>query len=129
MQRQIQSCDVFGFEQSLRSMLANIPYNLHIPNEAYYHSLLLLWIKTIGFDIQGEVPTNIGRIDAVWHLPELTVVAEIKYHAKKKLNTLLNEAMAQISDRKYYDKYLDHKVILMAVAFSGKEVGCRIKEL
>jgi competence CoiA-like predicted nuclease len=129
MQRQIQNCDVSGFEQSLRSMLANIPYNLHIPSEAYYHSLLLLWIKTLGFDIQGEVPTNIGRIDAVWNLPELTVVAEIKYHAKKKLNTLLNEAMAQINDRKYYDKYLDHKVILMAVAFSGKEVGCRIKEL
>jgi hypothetical protein len=56
-------------------------------------------------------------------------VAEIKYHAKKKLNTLLNEAMAQINDRKYYDKYLDHKVILMAAAFSGREVGCRIKEL
>ncbi|GHU72594.1 ATPase AAA [Bacteroidia bacterium] len=129
MQRQIQSCDVSAFEQSLRSMLANIPYNLHIPSEAYYHSLLLLWIKMLGFDIQGEVLTNIGRIDAVWYQPELTVVAEIKYHAKTKLDTLLNEAMAQINDRKYYEKYLDHKVILMAVAFSGREVGCRIKEL
>jgi hypothetical protein len=129
MQRQIHTCDVSGFEQSLRSMLANIPYNLHIPSEAYYHSLLLLWLKMLGFDVQGEVLTNIGRIDAVWHQPELTVVAEIKYHAKKKLDTLLNEATEQISDRKYYEKYLDHPVILMAVAFSGREVGCRIKKL
>jgi hypothetical protein len=110
-------------------MLANIPYNLHIPSEAYYHSLLLLWLKMLGFDVQGEILTNIGRMDAVWQQPGLTVVAEIKYHAKKKLNTLLNEAMGQIKDRKYYEKYLDHRVILMAVAFSGRETGCRIVEL
>jgi hypothetical protein len=129
MQRQIRNCDVSGFEQSIRSMLANIPYNLHIPSEAYYHSLLLLWLKMLGFDIQGEVLTNIGRMDTVWHQPELTVIAEIKYHAKKKLDTLLNEALTQINDRKYYEKYLHHKVILMAVAFSGREASCRMMEL
>ncbi|GHT49903.1 hypothetical protein FACS189440_16390 [Bacteroidia bacterium] len=89
----------------------------------------MLWLKMLGFDVQGEVLTNTGRMDAVWHQPELTVVAEIKYHAKKKLNTLLNEAITQINDRKYYEKYLHHKVILMAVAFSGREAGCRMMEL
>ncbi|GHT54732.1 ATPase AAA [Bacteroidia bacterium] len=130
MQKQIKNCDAEGFTQSLRILLANIPSVLHIKRESYYHSLLLAWMKMLGFDIQGEVMTNIGRIDAVWHQPELTVVAEIKYHAGKDLESLLDDAMAQINDRKYYEKFLyTDRVLLMAVAFSGQEIGCRMQLL
>ncbi|GHT55103.1 ATPase AAA [Bacteroidia bacterium] len=130
MQEQISNCDSDGFAQSLRILLANIPYKLHIKHESYYHSLLLAWMRMLGFDIQGEIMTNIGRIDAVWHQPGLTVVAEVKYSAKKKAASMLNEAMKQINDRKYYEKYLDaNKVLLLAVAFSEKEVSCRMKNV
>ncbi|GHV61108.1 ATPase AAA [Bacteroidia bacterium] len=125
MQQNIKNGDVEGLEQNLRLMLSYIPYELHIKAEAYYHSMLLLWIKMLGFEIQGQVMTNIGRIDAVWQLPKQTVVAEIKFHAKKDTDTLLNEAMQQIHDRRYYEPYIDKKVILLAVAFTGKEVKCR----
>jgi hypothetical protein len=57
----------------------------------------------------------------------LTVVAELKYHADKPVESLLNEAMKQIRDRRYYEKYLDRKVMLMGVAFTGKEVACRME--
>jgi Holliday junction resolvase-like predicted endonuclease len=128
MQEQIGNGDSEGFAQSLRILLANIPYQLHIKHESYYHSLFLAWMKMLGFAIQGEVMTNIGRIDAVWQQPELTVVAEVKYSGKKKAAKLLNEALKQIRDRKYYEKYLDAKrVLLLAVAFSGKEVSCRME--
>jgi Holliday junction resolvase-like predicted endonuclease len=110
-------------------LLAHIPYELHVQNEAYYHSMLLLLMKMLGFDIQGEVQTNIGRIDAVWRQPELTVVAEVKYHAVKSTDSLLDEAMAQIHDRRYYEMYLDRKVMLMEIAFTGKEVKCRIESI
>jgi Holliday junction resolvase-like predicted endonuclease len=127
MQKQINNCDAEGFSQSLQILLANIPSILHIKRESYYHSLLLSWLKMLGFDIQGEIMTNIGRIDAVWHQPGLTVVAEVKYSEKKKAATLLNEAMKQINDRKYYEKYLGaERVLLLAVAFSEKEVSCRM---
>jgi hypothetical protein len=86
-------------------------------------------MKVLGFDIQGEILTNIGRIDVVWRQPGLTVVAEIKYHAEKDLDSLLNDAMTQIYERKYYEAYLDHKVTLMAIAFTGKEVKCALKKL
>jgi hypothetical protein len=115
--------------KDLRRMLACVPYELHIGKEAYYHSILLIWIKLLGFDIQGEIMTNIGRIDAVWNQPELTVVAELKYHADKPVESLLNEAMKQILDRRYYEKYLDRKVLLMGVAFTGKEVACRMETI
>jgi hypothetical protein len=73
--------------------------------------------------------TNIGRIDAVWQQPDLTVVTEIKFHADKKLDTLLDEAMTQIRDRRYYERYLDKKVVLRGVAFTGKETACRIETI
>jgi hypothetical protein len=41
---------------------------------------------------------------------------------------MLNEAMTQIHDRRYYNLYLG-KVLLLGVAFSGKEVGCRMEEM
>jgi hypothetical protein len=37
--------------------------------------------------------------------------------------------MKQINDRKYYESYLDKKVILMAVAFTGKEIKCELKNV
>jgi hypothetical protein len=86
-------------------------------------------MKMLGFDIQGEVMTNIGRIDAVWHQPGLTVVAEIKYSAEKDIDSLLDDAMTQIRDRRYYEKYLDRNILLMAVAFAGEELKCSMEEV
>jgi hypothetical protein len=37
--------------------------------------------------------------------------------------------MNQISNKKYYEAYLDRKVVLLAVAFTGKEVKCELKEM
>jgi hypothetical protein len=129
MKQQIYNSDASGLEKNLRMLLANIPYILHQKNEAYYHSMFLVWMKMLGFDTPGEVMTNIGRIDTVLHHAGMTVVAEIKYSAKKDAERLLNEAMNQIRDRKYYEKYADRKVILMGVAFAGKEVKCRLEKL
>jgi hypothetical protein len=129
MQQQVREGDTAALEQSLRQLFSYIPYHLHVKSEAYYHSMLLLWLKLLGFDIQGEVLTNRGRTDAVWHQPGLTVVAEIKYHAEKDTVSLLDDAMAQIRDRRYYEPYLDRKVILLAVAFAGKEVACKMVTL
>jgi hypothetical protein len=49
-------------------------------------------------------------------------------HAKKKTNTLLNEALTQIHERRYYNRYLG-KVILLGIAFFGKKLGCRMETL
>jgi urease accessory protein UreH len=129
MQKQIYSGDTEGLEKNLRMLLANIPYRLHVENEAYYHSMFSVWMSMLGFDPQDEVETNIGRIDTVLHYADLTVVAEIKYSSEKTAERLLDEAMKQIHDRKYYEKYADRKVILMGVAFADKEVKCKLEEL
>jgi hypothetical protein len=131
MLKQIRICNSEGMELSLRTMLAHGPYQLHIGQEAYYHFLFLVWLYFIGFIVQGEIPTNTDRIDAVWQLSDVTVVTEVKFHSEQSLEKLLDEAVTQIHDKKYYEacRFEDKKIILMALAFSGREIGCRLSEL
>jgi hypothetical protein len=128
MQQQLLDGDTAGLEQSLREMLAYIPYPLHIGREAYYHSLMLLWLKLLGFDIVGEVTSNIGSIDAIWKFPGHTIVAEVKCQVKKgRISTLLTKAIRQIEEKRYCERFMNEpKVSLLAVVFAEKEIGCRI---
>jgi hypothetical protein len=126
MERQLRNCDEAGFNNSLEAMIATVPYELHHNNEAYYHTIMLIWLRLLGFKIQGETPNNRGRSDIVWEQPGLTVVAELKYHAETKIEALLKNAIDQIHDLRYYNKYIG-KVLLLGVAFSGKDVGCKME--
>jgi hypothetical protein len=129
MSEQIRNCDAEGFAQNIRIMLQNIPYTLQTDNEKYYHSLFLSWMYALGFKIDGEIMTGAGRIDAVLELKDMIVISELKYHGKTKTETLLRNAMKQIHDRRYYEKYLNKgkKILLTGLAFSGKDVGCRME--
>jgi hypothetical protein len=128
MEQRIRENDEQGFANCLEAMIATVSFELQSGYERYYHTIMLIWMRLIGFKIQGEKPNNRGRADAVWEQPGLTVVAELKYNDEKKIETLLNEAMTQIHDRRYYNPYIG-KVLLLGVAFSGKEVGCRMEEM
>jgi hypothetical protein len=128
MEQRLREGDENGFANCLEAMIATVPYELQSGCEHYYHTIMLIWMRLLGFKIQGEKPNNRGRADAVWEQPGLTVVAELKYHAEKKIEILLDEAMAQIHNRRYYNPYLG-KVILLGVAFSGKDVGCRMETI
>jgi hypothetical protein len=112
-------------------MLEDIPYDIQIGNEKYYHSLFLSWMNVLGFKAQGEMLTGSGRIDAVLEQTDTVVVCELKYHSKTRTVTLLRRAIKQIHDKNYYGKYLGKgkKIILLGLAFSGKEVGCRMESM
>jgi hypothetical protein len=129
LEDQIIACDEAGAAQTLNSMIASIPSELEDKtNGDYYQNLMLMWIRMLGFEIKSEVSNNIGRADAVWVQPGFTVVAEIKFDNKKAINTLLNAAMKQIHDRQDYNRY-HGKILLLAIAFSGKQAGCKMELL
>jgi hypothetical protein len=88
-------------------------------------------LRTLGFDIEGEIMTNTGRIDAVWKTPGHIIIAEIKFQAKKaKTTELLDNAIHQIREKKYYERFLSEpQVSLLGIAFAGKEIGCRMENL
>jgi hypothetical protein len=82
----------------------------------------------LGFDIQGEIMTNIGRIDAVWKFPGHIIIAEVKYQPQEEvISVLLDNAIKQIEEKRYIEQFDNgQKISLLAVAFAGKEIGCRI---
>ena len=128
---QIFDGDIASFERSLKEMFARIPYQLHIPREAYYHSLLLLWLNLLGFDVMAEIPTDKGRIDAVWTWEDRVVIAEIKYASEGGCEPLLNDAIRQIKERRYHERFTGNhqRIAFLAVAFAGKEISCRMEEM
>ena len=117
-------------EKWLVELFANIGYDLHIKKEKYYHSLFLIAGSMSGYEIENEVHTDKGRIDAVLKKGKEVIVVEIKYGKGSKVEKLLKEAMEQIDDRKYYEKYISKEVSLLALAFGDKkEIGCKFQKV
>jgi hypothetical protein len=85
----------------------------------------------LGFDVQGEVSTDKGRIDAAWKWEDRIVVAEVKFAANGKVEPLLDAAVTQIRESRYYDRYIGEgrQVTLLALGLVGKTVACRAVEL
>jgi Holliday junction resolvase-like predicted endonuclease len=119
-----------SLEKGLTELFANIPYNLTIKKESYYHSLFLLAARMSGYEVEGEVHTDKGRIDAVLRKDGRVIIVEIKYSEEKTTSKMIEEAMGQIRDKKYYEKYIGNDISLLAITFSDKkEIGCKFQTL
>ena len=119
-----------GLQRSLTELFANIPYDLITERESYYHSLFLLAARMSGFEVEGEVHTDNGRIDVVLKKDNSVIVVEIKYNKQKTTTKMIKEAIKQIRDIKYYEKYIGSDVNLLAIAFGdNKKIACRFEKL
>ncbi len=101
--------DLPNFMLNLKSIFAGMPYNLKSSNEeVYYQGIFYLTCDLLGADITQEEPTNIGRIDAVMRYPDRTYVFEFKINKSKE------EALKQIEEKKYCEKFMgENKSIIM----------------
>jgi len=89
------------FIQSLKSLFASIPHNMFLEKEErYYQTVIYTVLQIIGINIDCEVETNIGRIDAVIKTNDFIYIIEFK------ANTTERKAIKQIIEKKYYEKYL-----------------------
>lgn len=109
--------DVDIFIEKLNSILASVSYAIAKQKEGYLHSNIHVILKLLGFDIQSEETTNIGRIDAVIRFTNVVYVFEFK-------NGTREEAMAQIEEKKYYEKFIiDNKEIIgVGVGFDERGI-------
>ncbi|MDR1097799.1 MAG: ATP-binding protein [Tannerella sp.] len=128
VEQRLRSCDEQGFANCLEAVVATVPNELKMNCEAHYHALVLIWLRFLGFDVHSEVSNNLGRADAVWEQPDMTVVAELKYHKGKDTKSLLDAAMRQIHERRYFNRALG-RVLLLGIAFSGTTIECRMEVL
>jgi Holliday junction resolvase-like predicted endonuclease len=119
-----------GLQKSLTVLFANIPYDLITGRESYYHALFLLTARLSGFEVEGEVHTDKGRIDVVLRKDNSVIVVEIKYAKEKTTVKMIKEAIKQIRNIKYYEKYGSRNVSLLAIAFGdNKKIACRFEKV
>jgi len=109
--------DLENFFIIIKSLFASIPSHIFIENrEAYYHTVIYLVLKLLGVYIEVEVHTNKGRIDAVIETESHIYILEFKMGTS-------DEALSQIEERKYHEKYLSSgkSIQLIGVGFDEKE--------
>ena len=116
MVRALQAGDAAEMLEALKAFFAAIPYEIAIDAERYYQSLFYAVFLMIGLDIQAEVRTNNGRIDAVVRVPGYTYIFEFKIRGTSA------KALEQIKEKRYYERYLGSgdKVVLVGAGFSLK---------
>lgn len=132
MAAQLHEGKVEAFVESLRSLFAGIVFPLQPSgasgieeHEKYYHSMFFLLLKLLGYDVQCEVLTNIGRIDAVITTEQCTYIVEFKLGDAES-------ALAQIKAKQYHQKYLaaGKRLILLGIGFdtATRNVGGYVAE-
>jgi len=107
-------------KDTLISLFASIPYNNYTNNdiqkyEGYYASLLYVYFASLGIKIIGEDVTNRGRIDLTLFIEDKIYIIEFKVG---------NNALAQIKEKRYYEKYLNEnkEIYLVGIEFEDKNI-------
>ncbi len=123
-----------AFLKVMDSLLAHISARLHLPREAYYHSLIGMILKLLGIRTALEIETDKGRIDAVVKLRDKIFIIEFKFATNKrikKIKTLTNQALRQIEEKQYYKFYLntDKRFLLVGIGFLNRSLDGKWKVL
>ncbi len=110
----IKQGNVDEFMKCFQSLLAEIPYSIHVKDEKYYQTVFFLIFLLLSVHITAESETNAGRIDAVVAYGDCVYIFEFKQNKNEEV------AFDQIMDREYYKKYQysGKKIILVGANFS-----------
>ena len=118
----LQQSDLEAFKQTLISIFASIPYNNYTNNpmpeyEGFYASVIYVYLQSLGIDIIGEDVTNRGRIDLTLFIEGKIYILEFKV-----VDRVEHNALEQIRQKRYYEKYLQESrdIYLVGIEF-GKE--------
>ncbi len=116
LQRALQNRVLKEFIAILNAVFAGIPHTIHLPYEAYYHSLVYLILNLLGFRVYVEELTSEGRIDAVLELPETIYILEFKMSTAQL-------ALDQIKNKHYDQPYRagGKTIILIGIAFDKEK--------
>ena len=92
---EVMAGKVDDFFDRLKTMFADILYELARDREVHYQNILYIIFKLMGFYVQVEYHTSRGRIDLVLQTQDYVYVMEFK------LNGSADEALAQIREKGY----------------------------
>ena len=113
---EVEAGETEKFLKRLKSFFADTPYELVKELENHYQNALFILTKLMGFYIQAEYHTSVGRIDLVMQTERYTYVMEFK------LNGTAKEAITQINQKDYSLPFSTNgkKLIKIGLNFSKK---------
>jgi PD-(D/E)XK nuclease superfamily len=104
----------------INAMLKDVPsLLLDGQKEHFYHALVHLYFRYLGFFIQSEVHTSDGRMDAVVHTTAHIYILEFK------INQSAADALEQIRKKGYAERFrADNKTIVsVGINFTVCRIG------
>lgn len=107
--------NIAGFFDNLKTFFANIPYDaVNLDKEQNFQVIFYTLFLLLGTNIETEVRTNQGRIDVVIQTGDTIYILELK------LDSPAQEALEQIQQKEYYEKYqlTGKQIVLVGVSFS-----------
>ncbi len=101
--------------KGIKTYYANVNYELIEEVEKSYQLVFYLLFRNLSFEVDTEIRTNDGRLDATIKTEKYIYIFEFKFNKTAQI------AMDQIHEKKYYQKYeLDGKDIsLIGINFNG----------
>ncbi|MGL4520253.1 MAG: AAA family ATPase, partial [Phocaeicola sp.] len=113
----LRNGDSEALYEILYSHFASIPYDAPVLNEGNFKALIYFLFRMAGMNTGMEQVTNWGRADLVVELSNRIYIFELKY------NRSADEAMDQINQRRYFEKYQSQgkEIHLLALNFSTEE--------
>ncbi|MDR0911273.1 MAG: ATP-binding protein [Methanobrevibacter sp.] len=124
--------DENNLSKTLDMFIGKIPYHSQMDNWKNYQGIFNGFFLGMGLNVQSEEANSQGRIDYILKFKDLCIIVELKYSQQKSFKTMFKEAWSQITKKRYYQKYQDKNLILIAIAIKdgkAKEVQCQIKSL
>lgn len=103
-----QAADLDRIKELINSLLAGLPYDAYDKkSEGLFHGLLHFIFQLLGIYVKSEVHSSKGRADSVVETETHVFIFEFKFNKNAK------DALQQIKDNKYADKYrADNKIII-----------------
>ncbi|KLO24231.1 PD-(D/E)XK nuclease domain-containing protein [Marinitoga sp. 1155] len=111
----LKNNDIKGLIEEIKRIISAILYNLHKKEEKYYHSLIFTIIASAGIDVKAEELTNLGRSDLVIDFDERIYLFEIKVDKNAE------EAINQIKEKKYYEKYKGKEIYIIGININSEK--------
>jgi hypothetical protein len=103
-----QDADLDRIKELINALLAGLPYDAYDKkSEGLFHGLLHFIFQLLGIYVKSEVHSSKGRADSVVETATHVFIFEFKF------NKNAEDALQQIKDNKYADKYrADKKTII-----------------
>ncbi|WP_457572503.1 PD-(D/E)XK nuclease domain-containing protein, partial [Desulfovulcanus sp.] len=113
-----QQEDLEDIKYYINAIFSEIPYpHYKKTDENYFHTIIYLSLTLGGYNAKSELLSSRGRLDMVLIFKDKVYVIEFKCNSSAK------EALKQIKEKKYGDRWINKgiRVILCGISFDTKD--------